>query len=403
MSLRDKAAVLQAEQERARRPKGTVDLTPDGAQINNVVVEGEINDDWSKVFELFNLDHTQFEVVDDTVRMSTYQQSARTKDGDRDGVQLYSYSARFRRVHTATKVDVTELLRQLRGARKPTARKTTAGRTRVVVLSDAQIGKVDERGGTKELLARIDQLLTDAENECRLIKCDDLVILDPGDLTEGFENTAGQAFTNDLSLPEQLKVARGVLTEAILRLSRLHPDGTRVATVPSNHGAWRRGKGQLGKPSDDFGLDVHRAVEEAFTLAGRDDVEFSVPDTWDESLAITVRGAIIGMVHGHQVTRPDGIRDWWAKQTHGDGKVADANILVTGHFHHLRLEPSGALNGKDRWWFQAPTLDNGSSWYRNGSGGSSGEPGLLTFTVDDAGDWDNLSLIRGQEPRNVAV
>src|SRR5690625_4819941 len=197
--------LTEALSKPSARRQGTVDLTPDGAQINNVVVEGEINDDWSRVFELFNLDHTQFEVVDDTVRMSTWQQSARGRDGDRDGVQLYSYSARFRRVRTASKVDVTELLRQLRGARRPAARKTTTGRTRVVIVSDAQVGKVDERGGTKELLARISYLLGELENECRLVKCDDAVILDPGDLLEGFENTGAEAFTNDLSLPEQLR------------------------------------------------------------------------------------------------------------------------------------------------------------------------------------------------------
>lgn len=392
MSLRDKAAVLQAEQERARRPKGTVDLTPDGAQINNVVVEGEINDDWSKVFELFNLDHTQFEVVDDTVRMSTWQQSARNRDGDRDGVQLYSYSARFRRVRTATKVDVTELLRQLRGARKPAPRKTTTGRTRIVLLSDAQVGKVDERGGTPEVLERINHLLGELEAECRLVKCDDAVILDPGDLLEGFENTGSQAFTNDLSLPEQLKVARGILTETILRVSRLHPEGTRVATVPSNHSAWRKGKSYLGKPGDDLGLDCHAAVSEAFKLAGRDDVTFSIPAAWDESMALPVRGAVVGMVHGHQVS-PGKLPEWWAKQSHGSGPTAQANILISGHYHSAMLQPSGSLDGKDRWWIQAPTLDNGSAWFRNIAGGSS-EPGLLTFTIDDAGDWDNLRLLR---------
>jgi len=298
--------------------------------------------------------------------------------------------------------DVAETLKIIRANRKPSPRKTVTGRTRVVVVSDAQIGKVDERGGTPELLARIDHLLAQVEQESRDVKCDDVIILDPGDLTEGFENTAQQAHTNDLSLPEQLRVARGILTEAVTRISRLHPAGTRVATVPSNHSAWRRGKNYLGKPGDDFGLDVHRAVAEAFAFAGRDDVTFIIPDVWDESLALQVRGAVIGMAHGHQVTRPDGIRDWWAKQTHGGGPLAAASILVTGHFHHLRLEPTGAIEGRDRWWIQAPTLDGGSSWWRNSGGGSSGEPGAVTFTIDDAGDWDNLRLVRAREPHDDA-
>lgn len=79
-------------------PKARADVDSAGAQINNVVVNAPINGDWSTVLALFNLDPAEFEVVDDTVRMSTWQQSARSKDGDRDSIQLYSYSARFRRV-----------------------------------------------------------------------------------------------------------------------------------------------------------------------------------------------------------------------------------------------------------------------------------------------------------------
>lgn len=77
--------------------KGTVDVTRDGAQVNNIVVESPILDDWSPVFALFNLNADEFDVVDDTVRMSTWQTSRRTDDGDRDTIQLYSYSARFKR------------------------------------------------------------------------------------------------------------------------------------------------------------------------------------------------------------------------------------------------------------------------------------------------------------------
>lgn len=291
------------------------------------------------------------------------------------------------------RVDLAELVKVARGNRKARPRKTVTGRTRVVVVSDAQVGKVDHRGGTSELLERIDAMLATLDDEAKALPCDDAVVLDPGDLTEGFENTDGQAFTNDLSLPEQLRYARVILTEVVTRVAAKHPL-TRVATVPSNHGAWRRGKGRLGKPSDDFGIETHRTVADALALAGRDDVTWLLPDVWDESLALQVRGAVVGLAHGHQVSRPDGIRDWWARQTHGGGPLAAATILLTGHYHHLRVEPTGAIDGRSRWWFQAPTLDNGSSWWRNGSGGSDDEPGILTFTIDDDGRWDNLRLIQ---------
>jgi len=302
---------------------------------------------------------------------------------------------RFRIVpteHLPERVDVTELVKVIRGNRKARPRKTTTARTRVVVLSDAQIGKVDHRGGTQNLLERIDTLLDALDDETKTVRCDDAVILDPGDLAEGFENTPQQAHTNDLSHPAQLEVAEIVLTQAVGRISGRHTR-TRVASVPSNHTLWRRGKDRLGRPGDDYGLKTHRTVARAMALAGRDDVTWLLPEAWEESLVLQVRGAVIGLAHGHQVPRPDGIRDWWAKQTHGGGPLAAATILVTGHYHHLRVEPTGAIDGRSRWWFQAPTLDNGSSWYRNGGGGGDSEPGLLTFTVDDDGRWDNLRLL----------
>ena len=123
-------------------PKARADVDSAGAQINNVVVNAPINGDWSTVLALFNLDPAEFEVVDDTVRMSTWQQSARSKDGDRDSIQLYSYSARFRRV-TRDMVPVETVKRwrsNLLRAVKPAARKSGAG-TYLMLVADPQIGK----------------------------------------------------------------------------------------------------------------------------------------------------------------------------------------------------------------------------------------------------------------------
>src|SRR5690606_33893766 len=117
-------------------------------------------------------------------------------------------------------------------------RKTSTGRTRIVVASDVQVGKTDHRGGTGELLERVDSVLARLDDEMKANPCDDVVIVDPGDLTEGFENVASQGFTNDLSFPEQLRYARVILTEIVTRAAA-HHERTRVATVPSNHGAWR--------------------------------------------------------------------------------------------------------------------------------------------------------------------
>jgi hypothetical protein len=54
--------------------------------------------DWDGVLRHFGLDPAEFEIVDDTVRMSRWQQSKGLEDGTRSTIWLHSYSARFRRV-----------------------------------------------------------------------------------------------------------------------------------------------------------------------------------------------------------------------------------------------------------------------------------------------------------------
>lgn len=263
------------------------------------------------------------------------------------------------------------------------------GRTRVVIMADPQIGKVDSRGGTPELIGRLDDLLAQLDDIAKAEPCDDVVILDPGDLTEGFESTAQEMHTNDLSFPEQLDMAQVILTHVVTSIAARF-GSTRVATVPSNHTQWRKGKDRLGKPGDDFGLLTHRTVARA--LASRDDITFIQTGPWEESLALKVRGAVIGLVHGHQA-QSGRIPQWWAGQSHGGQPVAAATMLVTGHYHSFRMEPTGAIDGKARYWIQAPALDGGSSWWRHIKGDES-EAGLLTFTVDDAGNWDALHYLR---------
>src|SRR5699024_348236 len=163
--------------------------------------------------------------------------------------------------------------------------------TRVVIAGDAQVGKVDHRGGTPELLARTAELLAKLDDVAAETPCERAQILDPGDIIEGFENHAAQLHTNDLSLPEQQRVARGLLTDIVSSVAARHTAVT-VATCPSNHGAWRVGKGYLGKPGDDFGLDVHRSVADILKRDPRfQHVGWVDPgDEWDEVTYLDERG-----------------------------------------------------------------------------------------------------------------
>jgi hypothetical protein len=81
---------------------------------------------------------------------------------------------------------------------------------------------------------------------------------------------------------------------------------------------------------------------------------------------------------------------WWRQQAFGAQPVADASILVHGHFHHLRILEMGSVdrgeNPASRFLIQAPTMDNGSSWFRKFSGEDS-QPGLAVFTLERGTDF----------------
>ncbi|GGM55620.1 bacteriophage protein [Longimycelium tulufanense] len=296
---------------------------------------------------------------------------------------------------TSATLDVNDIVKVVKATRrKQTPRAAGTGRALVVAYADLQVGKVGSRGGSEKLVDRILAKLDALDEYTKQNPCDSAYLIDCGDCVESFENTPQQSFTNDLSFPEQLRLARRLFTEAATRLAARH---SRVvcAGVPSNHGQWRRGKDRLGRPGDDYGLETLTAVADAFSLNPDvfGHVSFVVPDMWQETIALDVHGTILAVTHGHQVTRPERIPQWWAGQALGGQPAADADLLLTGHFHHLRVQPVGRSQhtGRSRWWIQAPTIDNGSDWYRLNRGEDS-DPGLLVFTVDESG-WDGLKVL----------
>lgn len=296
-----------------------------------------------------------------------------------DGEWLTSY-----RFHFKLKTEVADLPALFAAAKKPvkTAKPVIGNKAMVVCWSDLQIGKVDHRGGVEALLARVqgvkEQLLAQVKKE----KPARVVVFDVGDLIENFSNAANlqQLRTNDLSIMQQLDLAATILWELLKDLAALVPDIV-YASVGSNHCQWRVQKQVVGTPTDDWGVFIGRQLAR---LAAEKElpIKFYEPATHDESLTIDVFGHRIGLIHGHQVNRPDSIPDFWRKSSFGNSPLSAATILVSGHFHHLRVQELGSDNkGRSRFWVQAATLDNGSGWYMRSSGEDS-QPGLVTFFVE---------------------
>jgi hypothetical protein len=347
--------------------------------------------DFTKILTESGFDPEEYE-IEGSIRFSRWQVF--------DGTDRKSYKFRVIKKNPST-FDLPTLVREVKEnvffvgsqnigeAPKP----KNHSRTLIVPFSDLQAGKVGSRGDSKALTERVLEKKEKLEAYIQQQGCSEAVFLDGGDVVESFENTAQQGFTNDLSIMQQLDLAGTLEQEFITLLAKYH-DKVTVGGVPSNHGAWRKGKDVLGRPSDDWGLFLLRQIEKAYKLseATYGHVEFVYPGEWEKSLAIPVQGLDIGLVHGEDSSLAQ-MENWWAKQVHGNSPIADVDILITAHYHTLGLKPSGRSRktGKQKYWIATPTLDNGRDWWANKSGSDS-DPGLMAFVIDSEIGFDLQSF-----------
>ena len=343
--------------------------------------------DFSDILRFFKIDPEVFEVIDETIQIRQWQQYGG------DWLSYYKFNIRKK---NPTQVNLPTLFQEVKANitfKKPEPVVKNPNRTLVVPFSDLQAGKVGSRGDSKDLIERVTEKMYLLEEYALNQGCSEALFLDGGDVVESFENTAQQGFTNDLSIMDQLDLA-GTLEQEFITMLAKHHDRVTVAGVPSNHGAWRKGKDILGRPSDDWGLFLLKQIERAYKLAPEayGHVDFLYPEEWRKSLNIDVQGVGVGLVHGEDSSLAQ-MENWWAKQVHGASPVAESDILITAHYHTLGLKPSGRSlkTGKQKYWIATPTLDNGSDWWAN-KGGSDSDPGLLAFVVDSEIGFDLQSF-----------
>lgn len=316
-------------------------------------------------------DPQQYEVVG-TPRTSRWQRY--------DGEWLTAYKFSFQRKNAV--IDLPLLWKTAKS--KPRAVTVNEGKVFVVALSDFQIGKSDYRGGTQQLLERVFASFDRIESTIRRGKYEKIILVDVGDIVEGFANKADmqQAVTNDLSLMQQVDVGISLIWDICKRAAKYAP--VQYVSVASNHCQFRLNKQQVGKPGlDDWGVMIAKQVHRLSLETGIS-VEVTIPDPHDESLAVDVFGDgfhVLGVAHGHQANRPEGVPEWWRKQAFGNQPVAAATVMLSGHFHHLRVQELGkSSNGCSRFWVQAATMDSGSGWFRLNDGSDS-DTGIVCFEL----------------------
>lgn len=261
-----------------------------------------------------------------------------------------------------------------------TAAEVSSPSTLVVVVSDLHIGKTDRAGGTEGTVRRtraaVASIADWAAGRYRRV-----ILVDCGDSTEGFSNTASQAQTNDLPLTYQIRTAQALLADTLRALAPAAPEVTYVA-VPSNHCQVRTGIGRANRasfPGDDYGLLIADNIRQIVSgRPGYERIRFEVPERRLESLTVhAADGTVMGVTHGHAAGSKGRVAEWFRGQAFGCvAGMQHARVLLHGHWHSFSVQTVG----DNRQIICAPTIDPGSSWFQNASGESS-LPRLLTFEL----------------------
>ena len=258
-------------------------------------------------------------------------------------------------------------------------------------MSDWQLGKKDY--GVENTIKRYDRALQDGVNKIkdlrRLgVKIDEIYMVGMGDITEGCSPHyyESQPHSVTLSLIEQYALARSMIMKTIDTFLPHAPKLT-LCGVPGNHGEMTRtAKGQVASSRLDNSDTMHLQICREIMSANPDrysKVEVNIPKGFHQT--VIIKGKKVSFTHGHMTGgsgNPENkIENWWKGQMYGWLPAGDAEILVTAHYHHLRMKQQG-----DRTWFQCPSIDASIDFTERT--GLWSHPGVLSFTISDKG-WDN--------------
>jgi len=372
-SNKDKEA--SCREKGAEWKAGVVWNGSDGTITTNAMPAEEAPN-WDTVLQLWGLDPTKFSVIE-PVLFNAW--------GNPDNGLNRQWKGKVIQKVTAPEFDIEELEKEIKRY-KPNTKPVSLGEGAFcVVLADWQIAKPDG-DGLKGTVARILKGIDDVEMRIKELRklgrpIGELVVLWTGDSIEGcVGHYAQQTFGIELDRRDQVKVARRLLRDALIRWSKLFPS-VRVIAVAGNHGENRNSSGKsYTSLNDNDDLAIVEQVAEIFE-ANKESfghIKFAIPKD-KLSLTVEVAGWILGITHGH-VAKASGsveqkIRRWLERQALGKNSVGSSDVLITGHYHHFRSADWGGCL-----WLQAPAMDGGSDWWQQMTGERS-ESGILTFCM----------------------
>jgi len=360
-------------------------------EITHVGTDPNFRNKYDEILLNWGFDLKEYEIIG-TVRASSW--NAQLKGGTVE--TFYAFKGIVQRKNPKRDKYTKELIKHI-SKKTPLKQKTLGGDTAFMFfMADWQLGKKDF--GVENTINRYDIALQDAVNRIKDLRkvgvqIDEIYMVGLGDLTENCTTAFfdSQPHNVSLSLIEQYALARSMIMKTVDTFLP-HADKLVLAGIPGNHGEMTRSsKGNVFTNRLDNSDIMHFQICEEIMNANKErykKVRVEVPDNFHQVLE--VKGKTCAWTHGHMTgnsgSNPEiKIENWWKGQMYGFLPNGQAEILVTGHYHHFRAKYQG-----DRAWFQAPSLDKSIDFTQRT--GLWSHPAVLTFTINEKG-WANLELL----------
>ena len=363
-----------------------VKYEPDGSRIVTLPPSPAIADEsgWAAAVQSLGVD------VPDGFRVrlveAKYDPAAWHRDAEgADAITRPVWRYRFVVEVAPARIDVAELLAAVRRRGKPPI-STTACAGFVFAVGDLQLGKSDGDGSAGTVDRFYDSLtraLARYKSLRKAGRCGPVTLLIVGDCIEGVTSQGGNLVArNDLTLTEMIRVYRRLLADEVAAFAEL--DAVTVAAVPGNHDeAIRTGNSMSSRYDDSWAIEGASQVADVMAAKGYD-VGWIFPGRDEMHLTLDVAGTRLGLLHGHQTRNK--MQSWLANKAMSRDAIGTADVVISGHYHHLRLEQMGPTT-----WLQTGAMDGGSAWWAH-KGGLNAPPAAITF-VTAGGVWSGLEIV----------
>lgn len=362
--------------------QGVGELTTKPKKVESEKISPPPRDE--EIFAEFGIDSQEWQI--DKLRRSKWQSPS--------GEWLEAFKVTFAKRQALSeqiRISPEDLERYLQAYPSFTPLENPSGKVILAAIGDTQIGKSDQ-GGTEGVIDRFCAITEKLVLRLKKEKPSLLVLAVLGDCLEGIVSQGGRMVAKlDLSVTEQLRVYRRLLIHIIAKVAPL-AERVLIPVVGGNHDeAYRQ---QDMGVHDSWALEGASAVADALSLDPEKfgHVEFLFPERTRLGVTVNLLSEetpyVVHFEHGHMARSPEKIPDWWKGQAMGRQPAGEADMLMTAHWHHLRVQQIG-----DRVWVQVPALEGGSDWYRNRAGEET-PPGMLVMEITgDQVGFRNMEIL----------